>query len=335
MTTFTPPAVERQDALHRLGTAIPEGLSIPEALDFAHMARWDVRTEALTAVITDEDGTPRQVTVDDKKAVLRNSPFTGKPEVLGIVGNRWTPFQNEDCAGLLADIEDMSGARLTTVGVMDGGRKTFLSMKMPEGMTFRSPRTGQTDITDLYLTVFNAHNGGGSLSAVITPVRPMCANQQRMSERSARSRFLLRHTGDAGLRMAQLREVLGDSLAYRHTFADQCNEMIGREMDEELARIQLEALFHATDPDLTERQRELRQQTVSSVMDLYLGSATVEPFRGTAYGVYNAVTEYTDHYSRVIVPEGKSEHEVRALRTLSDPMDDLKSRAFDLLVPTN
>ena len=70
-------------------------------------------------------------------------------------------------------------------------------------------------------------------------------------------------------------------------------------------------------------------------MDLYLGSATVEPFRGTAYGVYNAVTEYTDHYSRVIVPEGRSEHEVRALRTLSDPMDDLKARAFDLLVPTN
>lgn len=332
MSDTTTPAA-RQDAFHALGVEIPEGLTTLEALEFANMAHWNVRTEPLTAVITD-NGERREVRLENKNLILRDSPFTHQPEALGVIGNRWTPFQNEDCAGLMNDITAMSGAQLTTALVLDGGRKTGLVMRMPEGMTFISPVTGEKDVTDLNLVVFNGHDGGSSLSTILTPIRLFCANQQRMAERTAQSRFVLRHTGEASVRMAQLRELLSESLSYHDTFTAQFQAMIDRSLDEELARIQLETLFHAKDTDLTERQRELRQLTVDSVFDLYMGSETVAPFRGTAYGVYNAVTEYTDHVARVIVPDGQNERTVRAMRTLtSEPMDELKARAFDLLVP--
>jgi len=333
VSTTTP--LPRQDAFHALGTEIPEGLTTPEALEFANMAHWNVRKEPLTAVIY-ENGVRKEVPVPNQHAVLRTNPFNQQAEVFGVVGNRWTPFQNETVAGVTDSITRMSGARLTTALVLNGGRKTGLVMEMPEGMTFTSPRTGEKDVTKLNLVLFNSHDASSALSAVLTPIRLFCANQQRMAEGSATSRFMLRHTGEEQIRMAQLEELLSESFSYQDVFTRNVQAMIDRSLDEELARIQLEDLFSAKDPDLTERQRELRQLTVDSVFDLYMGSETVAPFHGTAFGVYNAVTEYTDHVARVIVPDGGNEREIRALRTLSsEPMDDLKARAFDLLVPSN
>lgn len=332
-TTTTTTIAQRQDAFHALGTEIPEGLSTAEALEFANMAHWNVRKEPLTAVIY-EDGVRKEVPVEGQHAVLRTSPFTHEAEVFGIVGRRWTPFQNESVAGLTNRIAEMSGARLKTALVLNGGRKTGLVMEMPEGMTFISPVTGEKDVTSLNLVLFNSHDASSALSAVLTPIRLFCANQQRMAESTATSRFMLRHTGEEAIRMAQLEELLSESFSYQDVFTRNVQAMIDRSLDEELARIQLETLFHAKDTDLTDRQRELRQLTVDSVFDLYMGSETVAPFRGTAFGVYNAVTEYTDHVARVIVPDGQNEREIRAMRTLtSEPMDELKARAFDLLVP--
>lgn len=334
---ITPPVTTRVDAYHALGTSIPEGLSIREALEFAHMADWDVRTEPLKAIITDEaSGERTEVKVDGRNAVVRTNPFTGKPEALGVVGERWKPFQNEDAANLLSNIADESGAELKTALVLNGGRKTGLVMKMPNSLTFKSPVTGQDDVTELNLVIFNSHDGRSSLSGLVTPIRLFCCNQQRMAEATARSRFSLRHTGNPLEKLHEVREMLGLQSVYQKAFADQCNAMIAREIDDEHVLFELEKLFGVKDVDATERSRELRKQTADTVYDLYKGSPTVLPFRGTAYGVYNAVTEYTDHVMRVVVPDGRSEREMRALRTMeSYQLDSFKERAFAQLAPAS
>lgn len=345
MTDFTPvtsddeqraaviSTLERSDAYHRLGTPIPEGMSVPEALEYASMSNWDVRTQPLLAEIADEQGILQTVRVREKHAVVRTNPFDGVPEVLGVVGKRWTPFQNEDCGGLLDTIATMSGAAPISMGVLGGGAKTFMCLQLPEGTTHVSPRTGAHDVTNLYMTIFNSHDGAGALSAVITPIRPMCANQQRISESMARTRFQLCHTGDAKLRMQELADVIGESMDYREVYGNQVERMIEREMEDDEVFRELVKLLKANDPDLTDRAREMRTDVATTVLGIYRGSETVAPFRGTAYGAYNAFTEYTDHHMRVVVPDGANERDVRALRTLdSGPLDDLKQRAFAQLV---
>jgi len=335
-TAIEAPQAPRVDAFHALGTAIPEGYSVAEALEHAKMANWNVRKIAHRQLIPQPDGTEIEVGIPNMYTVLRDSPFTGLPEALGSVGTRWTPFQNEQCANLCQNMAGMAGLIPSTYGVLDDGRKTFLAMQFPEGMTVRSPRFGTLDTTDLYLVVFNSHNGSGSLSANITPVRPMCANQQRVAESMARSRFMLRHTGESEVRMQQLEEVLTESFNYHHVYQNACEAMIERELDEDDVLRELNKLLLATDPDLTERQREIRGETVLTIRNLYNTSDTVAPFHGTAYGLYNAFTEYTDHRMRVIVPDGGNEREIRALRTLqSDDLDSLKQRAFTQLLPAN
>jgi len=334
IVTEVTPRAERQDAFHALGTKIPEGMSVSEALEFAHMADWNVRKVPHRQIIVLPDGGTEEVGIPNMHTVLRTSPFTGKPEALGSVGNRWTPFQNESVANLCNTLQGMGGVTPASYGVLNGGRKTFLAMKFPEGLTFHSPKDGAVDTTDLYLTVFNSHDGFGSLSANITPIRPFCANQQRMAESLAKTRFLLRHTGEEAVRMQMLEEMLGESFQYHQVYKEACEAQIERELDEDDVLRELNKLFLAMDPDLTERQRELRQDVVGQVRAIYNVSETVAPFHGTAYGLYNAITEYTDHSMRVIVPDGGNEREIRALRTLqSEDLDSLKQKAFLQLLP--
>lgn len=329
---MTAPTTDRIDAFHALGTAIPEGMSVAEAMEYAHMNDWNVRKAPLVAQIP---GGPvagtLSVPVRDKFVVLRDNPFTGNVQSLGVVGAKWQPFHNEDTVGLLTNIVDESDAELTTVGVMDEGRKTFASMRLPGHMEFKSPVDGSTDITDLYLSVFNSHDGTGSLSVVVSPVRLMCCNQQRMAESRAKSRFTLRHSGNPTAKLAEVRSMLGLTFKYQDIFAAECQRMIDQELAEAQVMAALQEIF-AVDKAETDLQKSRRIETATQVFELYKQSDTVAPFRGTAFGAYNAVTEYADHYMRV--GRKGNEDKQRATRTLtSDILAEMKGRAFNALLP--
>ncbi|QIG59002.1 hydrolase [Gordonia phage AnClar] len=92
-------ADSRTDAWHQLGTQVGHLMTADEALAAAHMTGWNVRKEPLLAQVGDE-----LLPVDDKFASVRTNPITGKAETLGVVGNWWTPFQNEDTTALLGEI---------------------------------------------------------------------------------------------------------------------------------------------------------------------------------------------------------------------------------------
>jgi phage/plasmid-like protein (TIGR03299 family) len=331
MTTATP-AADRIDAFHALGTAIPAGMTIPDAMAYAHMNDWNVRKQELVAQVPGGAVTGMMsVPVKGKFAVLRDNPFNGRVEALGVVGDKWTPFQNESTVGLLTNIVDEADAELTTLGVMDEGRKTFASMRLPGHMEFTSPVDGSTDVTDLYLSVFNSHDGNGALSVVVSPVRLMCCNQQRMAEGRAKSRFMLRHTGNASAKLAEVRSMLGLTFRYQDVFAADCQRLIDRELDEAEVMAALQQVFQV-DKAETEGQKVSRIGTATQVFELYKQSDTVAPFRGTAFGAYNAVTEYADHFMRV--GRKGNEDAQRATRSLvSDGLSDTKGRAFDLLLP--
>ncbi len=328
--TITTPA-PRRDAFHALGTPIPSGLTVAEAMEHAHMNRWNVRKTPLHAVIDDGDGGVTYVTVPNRHVVLRDSPFTGKPESLGVVGNWWKPFANEDTVGLLTTLVDESDAELSTVGVLGDGRKTFFSMRMPGHMEFTSPVDGSKDITDLYLSVFNSHDGNGSLLAMVSPIRLMCCNQQRIAEATAKSTFKLRHTGNTVAKLSEVRSLLGLTFKYQDTFAAECEKMIAHSMENVEVFAIMQQVFGVAEAT-TERQTASRIETASKVFELYKQSDTVAPFRGTAFGAYNAITEYTDHYMSVGRKGGEADQ--RAVRTLtSDALGEIKSRAYSVLVP--
>lgn len=322
------------DAWHKLGTPVGHLMTTDEALDAAHMRGWDVRKVPLTAEVPDQSGEGTlSLTVPDRHVVVRTNPVNGGTEALGVVGNRWTPFQNEQTTALLSQIVDEGGAHIETIGALRGGRDTFVTMKMPAHMEFVSPVTGLKDITDLYISILNNHTGEDALRAIISPVRIVCANTQRMAEHAARSCVSLRHTGEPDKRLAEVRQLLGLTFAYRDTFVEQCELLIKREMNPVQVLEVLEDIWNVPGAT-TEKQAESRKLRAAEVVDLYRTAETVAPFRGTAFGVYNAVTEYLDHHRPVTGAEGEDAAIRRAQRTLmSSDIGNMKAKAFTALLP--
>jgi hypothetical protein len=152
----------RTDAWHRLGQIVGHAMTAEEALAAAHLSGWKVRKMALTVpqepVITDKGvTTPAPLAVDDHFATVRTNPITGTLDVLGVVGSKYEPVQNESCA-LLNALTDESGAVFETAGALRGGREIFVTMRLPESMTFDGI-DGSKDRTVFMLAALNSHDG--------------------------------------------------------------------------------------------------------------------------------------------------------------------------------
>lgn len=327
-------ANSRNDAWHQLGQSVGHLMTATEVMAEAHLANWNVRKVPMhittDPIISDEGVTPgEQIEVPNKWATVRTNPITGKTEPLGVVGNVYTPLQNEASTEMLDAMRDESSAAFETAGALRGGRETFVTMKLPEAMKFTSPITGKDDVTELYIAALNSHDGNSPFRFIVTPTRIVCANTQGMALRNAQASFSLRHTINAKNAINEARAALGLTFKYLEEFESAVQTMIAREME----GVQVIEIIHAVtgvDKAPTERAKNMRLEHAGQIMGLYRESDTVAPFKGTAFGVYNAVTEYADHFMKVGKKGDAADQ--RALRTItSDSVLDLKTNAYKQL----
>jgi len=213
----------REHAWHRLGTVLPAEFDAAQAMSYAKLGGWNVRTMALqTAPVLSDDGVFGALPVPDQFATVRTNPVSGSVDVLGVVGRGYTVIQNEEHADLLNRVVDESGgAHFETAGSLRGGRSVFLSMKLPRTMNI-----GGIDPVDLYLIALNSHDGTSAFRLLVSPVRVVCANTQALALRRAQSSFSIRHTSGAKGNIAQAREALGLTFKYAETFEREAEAMI-------------------------------------------------------------------------------------------------------------
>jgi phage/plasmid-like protein (TIGR03299 family) len=171
----------RLDAWHRLGIVTRECMTGAEVMVTAQLGGWNVRKLSMTATEITAEGVST-VEVPDKFATVRTHPVTGAVDYLGTVGTDYVVRQNEEQIALLDILVDQSGARhFETAGSLRGGTQTFVTMKLP-----RTMRVAGLDEVDLYLVVLNSHDGSSAFRVMITPIRVVCANTQRMAIAGAR-----------------------------------------------------------------------------------------------------------------------------------------------------
>lgn len=312
----------RQPAWHRLGTVLDHKFTAEEAMTAAHLGGWNVRKAPLTAIT--DDGI---MEVPNEYASIRTNPITGKVDILGVVGEKYTPIQNEAHAALLNTLVDESGAHFETAGALRGGRETFVTMKMPETMRLGD----QQDSVDIYLSALNSHDGSSAFRFLVTPVRIVCANTQAAALGSAKASFAIRHTINAPSLVGEARDAMGMTFAYVEEFEREAQAMIARTMQDAEITAYADRLFQVADAG-SARVQATRAEHAAAVVNLAQFSTTMGDITNTRWGAYQAVTEYIDHFVQV---RGKSEggnmQDARARRALtSNSTLHLKQRAFSL-----
>jgi phage/plasmid-like protein (TIGR03299 family) len=315
----------RQPAWHGLGTVFEQEVTTKEMLDLAHLSDWDVRLEDV--------GIPDGFESDRSYSfVTRTNPFDrNKNDVLGVVGERYVPLQNED----LFDFGDLmldGGGRWETAGSIKGGRQVFGSLAL-ERETVLDPN-GVGDKINTYLLINTSHDGSVAIQASITPVRVVCANTlnlalgQRGRNGSVKQSFKIRHTASATGKVQQAREALGLANAYMDEFDIMAKNMI----ETEISKAKFDEIVALAYPAPTGEDKKGSHKKYDSKIDLiqsiYVGEYN-NTIAGTAWGVANALTERLDWYRTA---RGGSNESILASASGFDPVTTAeKNRIFKLV----
>ncbi len=311
----------REPAWHQLGTIVDNAMTAQEALTLGGLD-WQVKMTPATVQIAGQ-----LVSVPERMVTYRDDPLTGAPVPLGVVGSYYRPIQNADAFDLLDDIVDQSGANYETAGVLRNGSLVFMTMAMPEGT-----KVGGTDPIGLYLSAVTSHDGTTACQVIVTPVRIVCANTARMALTSAPSIMKIRHSASAPARIAEARLVLGITTRYMDEWSDIANRLA----DIDMTNTEVDSFLAEMWPDGDSKNSATRSENIrSEVSAIYHTAETQQTIKGNAWGAYNAVTEYFDHF-RPIRHTAKSgplsDSLLRADAMFSDSLTSKKDRAAKLLL---
>lgn len=276
----------REPAWHGLGTVFSEEVTTAEMLKLAHLDNWNVRLEDVTI--------PEGFASDKSFSfVTRTNPFNPEQnDVLGVVGERYVPLQNED----LFDFGDLmldGGGRWETAGSIKGGRQVFGSLAL-ERETVLDPN-GVSDKVNTYLLINTSHDGSVAIQASITPVRVVCANTLNLALKGkAKQSFKIRHTSTASGKVAQAREALGLANKYMDEFDKLAHDMISKEITKAKFDEIVALAYPAPEKDAKGSFKKYNDK-MDLIQSIYVGEYN-NTISGTAWGAFNALTERLDWY---------------------------------------
>lgn len=279
----------REPAWHGLGTVFTEEKNTSEMLETANLNGWNVRLEDLEI--------PSTLTSDKNyQYVVRTNPTDKtQTDVLGIVGERYVPLQNEDLFAFGDNILD-GGGRWETAGSIRGGRVVFGSLAL-ERETVLDPN-GVADVVKSYLLINTSHDGSIAIQASITPVRVVCANTLNLALNRTKKRdgvkqsFKIRHTQSAEGRIQVARETLGLANVYMDEFDKMAKLMIEKEITAQQFNEIILAAYPKPEKDVKGAIKKWENK-VDLINTIYTGEFN-HTIAGNAWGALNALTERLD-----------------------------------------
>jgi phage/plasmid-like protein (TIGR03299 family) len=279
----------REPAWHGLGTVFTEEKNTAEMLAAANLNNWNVRLVDVEI--------PNTLTSDKSyQYVVRTNPTDNtQTDVLGVVGERYVPVQNEELFAFGDNILD-GGGRWETAGSIRGGRVVFGSLAL-ERETVLDP-SGVADKVKTYLLINTSHDGSIAIQASITPVRVVCANTLNLAlgrkGKSPKQSFKIRHTQTAEGKIAVAREALGLANKYMDEFDKMAHAMIQKEITAQDFNNIILAAYPKPEKDSKGAVKKWENK-VDIINDIYTGQFN-GMIAGTAWGAFNAMTERLDWY---------------------------------------
>jgi phage/plasmid-like protein (TIGR03299 family) len=211
---------------------------------------------------------------------------TDTGEILGFVREGYEPVQNIDAFAFFDTLVAEDEATYETAGILGNGQCVWVLAKLPGFMKIRG-----NDIVNKYLLLTNSHDGDTQVRARVTPIRVVCNNTLTAALQGAGD-ISIQHTPGTVRYHDQGFTILGMSNVLNVQLEMTFNRMAAQKITEEELRTYVQALVpdHEEEPN-AERAEKMRV----SVLDLHDAGRGADLARGTVWGAFNSVAEYTDH----------------------------------------
>ncbi|MCP2341153.1 DUF932 domain-containing protein [Actinomadura rupiterrae] len=274
--------------------------------------------EAVPApVLVRHPGTGQILQVPDRTAYLRSD--TG--HVMGIFSDAYQPHPYAewllDTVARILDDDLAIGSAI----LLRGGAVACVSVEVPdsittpEGVQFRPHLLAATSFDGSLATTFKR---------AVTNV--VCDNTMAVGLAEHGQHIKIKHSRYSPLRLAEARQALNIVYQTADEFTAQVAALCAAEVSEPEWRRFLDA--HVPLPDAQGAARTLAGRKRDTLNQLWARDARVAPWRGTAYGVVQAVNTYTHHQQRV---RGAVRAERNALRAITGGVDELDTATLHTL----
>jgi len=294
---------------HGLGQRLTEGASIET---WKQQAGMDWTVQRAPVQYTAPDGSIRTMT---ERSVLYRSD-TGAP--LSVVGADYKEFHPGESLEFFRDLTEAHGFHIHTAGTLQGGRKFWAMAK-----NGHSIEVAKGDRIRGNLLLASSCDGTMRTTAMFTAVRVVCANTLAIALNGGRDAVSVSHRSHFDADAVKRQLGLLDTAFER--FGENMRELVRKHITEQQAGAILAELFArptklnpqpasiAADvsrpddfarlvggPALVggKRPEPKAPRVVAPILHLWNGAGRgAEPYKGTAWGLLNAVTEHIDHYA--------------------------------------
>ncbi len=219
------------------------------------------------------------------------------------IGRNYNVVQNKLAFGFFDSIVGEGKAIFETAGALGKGEIIFITAKLPDYIRVKG------DDIEKYLLLTSRHDGIGSIVAMFTPVRVVCANTLAAALSSNNQlKVNIRHTSSAEENLKLAANVLGITNKASNELQEIFIQMAKKSVADQTVKKYLSSVFMKSTDHL-----ELSEITESIINDAekyyYEGPGQqMDSCRGTAFGAYNAVTGYLNNVKEYKSIEAKMKY---------------------------
>lgn len=267
---------------HGLGTRYESApTSAEEIIKGAHLD-WTVAADTMMTEHHDK--------VQNYHAIYRED----NNQVLGVVNKQYPRLvQNTDAFTAFDNLigSDVSVETAASLGL---GEKIFGCFKINEKYKVVD------DEIEHYLVVFNDHlKADGKITILNTPVRVVCQNTLSAALQNNLLKYRISCSHDEAINESLAKHVLEAAERSKKMLQDEAETLLSRKVSREDVEKILDELFPYIKVDGESEHNRANERTAmirETFLTKCMGADNLANYRGTHYQVFNALTDFTQHY---------------------------------------
>lgn len=326
--------LSKEPAWHRLGQVFQEPVSAREAHD--SMTPPIITLEPVFTKLpslTDKARRPANFGLNQQVIIRHPVPDDPEYKTFGMVGPEYVLVPPIDFADIWDDATQLP---LESAAFLGKGETFFVSSRLPT-------LSVKGDEVQMFLLGVSHYTGGRANELIISPVRTVCQNTLMLARAEARESYAVDHDARVHERLSKWLKLMVGGLEIKTTMLqEQMDHLAGIRIEDSVLAFVLKDVYpdpkpirQTPDPAENEKREADREFYVraanrsrSAVKELFEGAGTglgEGPLQGTAWFLYNAVTEY-ENYRRTTDNSSASRDVLFGARA------QVMSKAFDTLM---
>lgn len=270
--------VDRTTTWHSIGKSVEECKNMGQVLEASGLDYEVIKEPVFTWPGEAQGESP--ITVSNRFVTMRESD----QHVYDVVSDKFEVIQNRDAF----DFVNYMGEELTfeKAGETESGM-VYVIGKLPEVSILGDAFTP-------YVLFRNGFNGKHKITAAISPLRMVCQNQFNFAFKNAANAVTIRHVSNAEAKLMEAKETL--KMVADHM--EQLNIMAERFATMKVTNDRIERVVQYLFPINTEDVNPFKLKNLENKRAAFLRAHEQEDnqnFRGTAWGLVNAYTDFITH----------------------------------------